>query len=235
MNKTLKETYRRLRSEDRTLRASVAIQWAREKAREASWRLRNPPDPERPVDILLPHGYKVVAHVDYDEFGNPWEYIETKWTRGGYFSNSDDYRFGKMVEIDRKGEWYSTGWTDRDSCLLVRLDYAGGADRASRARYWSSQGYSRSDADLLARQSIRKELDYYRSMASGDVATMCIAAILYDSRGVELDKEACCGFEVGYSREDRHYLLAALNGFVEAMVRSARKHEDELSAAYLGL
>ena len=184
---TLITEYRKARNEHHHVRAIDAIRIARH-----ALRLRGIDFPRYAGDavrIELPRGEYIICRLKYDSDADIRERLGCDWY------SADD--------VDAEA---SIGWMDREGHVLFdadprgyRVDWAwwdadtAGWTLADRIAQRRKAGMARHDAWLSARESIRREFDYFQEV--WDAGYVGYIVTLYDANGNEINNESCWGFE----------------------------------------
>ena len=141
------------------------------------------------VRIELPRGECIICRLEYDSDADIRERLGCDW--------------GRADDVDAEA---SIGWMDRDGHVLFdadprgyRVDWAWwdadttGWTLADRIAQRRQQGMARHDAWLSARESIRREFDYFQEVWEAGYVGYVVT--LYDADGEEVEHDSCWGFE----------------------------------------
>lgn len=218
MNPELVRMYREYRAKEWTARqaCTVARYYVNEKPK---WYIDRLPSSDSPEEVDVPGvgtlEFTTLEDSDHNAFergcGQDFEWIKN-YNERGYPENA--HRTGVKLDDDL----YSLGRTEGNRLFTVRFNKADGTRLVDRRRYHSKAGYSRQDAELLARQSIQKECDYWYKVAQGDVSFVGFKVRLYtveDDKEVELGEESCYGYEW---EGNKGYPLAEVNDWAKSLV-----------------
>ena len=181
--------YRKARAERGGTRAIDALRIARHNERMRG--IEFPRYVGDDVRIDLPRGEYIICKLEYDHGSDIRERLGCDWD-----STSGEYLHAEMP----------LGWMDREGRVLFdadprgyRVDWAwwdadtAGWTLADRIAQRRQQGMARHDAWLSARESIRREFDYFREVyAAGYVGYV---VTLYGADDNEVEHDSCWGFE----------------------------------------
>ena len=179
--------YRKARSERDHVRAIDALRTARHAV--SMYGVNVPRYVGDDVRIDLPRGEHIVCRLEYDSDADIRERLGCDWDRAG--------------DVDAEA---SIGWVDREGRVLFDADPRGyrvawawwiadteGWTLADRIAQRRKQGMARHDAWLSARESIRREFDYFQEV--WDAGYVGYIVTLYGADGEEVECESCWGFE----------------------------------------
>lgn len=229
MNPELVRMYREYRAKEWTARqaCTVARYYVNEKPK---WYIDRLPSSDSPEEVDVPGvgtlEFTTLEDSDHNEFergcGQEFEWIRY----GNDYADRHDKPCGSYLGADR----YSLGHTENGKLLIVEFSELGGMRLEDRRRYESKAGYSRQDAELRARQSIRRECDYWYKVHNGDIffCGFKVRLYTYDSENceeVELGEESCYGYEW---EGDKGYPLDEVNGWAKRLVEAHWPGGDEV-------
>jgi hypothetical protein len=176
---------RALRAEYPDASTSTRLAWARSATK------RNPIEWEYdrdglPQATLTVDGFTVSVRAGYDEIG------QVDWL--GEFH---ERRVAGSICVTAPRSWRQQ-----------RVWYKPNVSVDERRRDLRKRGYSKSEADRLARSYVAQDLERLRKYADGDIALLCVSAIA-SRAGVQLGRAAVGGVDVDKPDDDYISDLAA--------------------------
>ncbi len=189
--------------------ARVVGRWLRHQNDKRVWLHEDEVTCEKQAEVPVPGIGRLRFQIEYDNDHNEWDgdNIEYKWRSR---ETCDNVRTGKSLGDG----WYAINEWDGQRFLSV--SFPGGGDYATRRGYYSSTGMSRGEADLRARQAIRKECEYWQSVHRGDVSFVGWIVTLYDHDDKEIGHDSCWG----YTYDDTKYIHDEMDSNAQALVEA---------------
>ena len=179
--------YRKARAEHGGTRAIDALRAARYNERMRA--VEFPRYVGDDVRIDLPRGEHIVCKLEYDHDTDIRERLGCDWGRAGDVDAEAtigwmDREGHVLFDADPRGYRVSWAWWDADTTGWTL------ADRIAQRR---RNGMSRHAAWLSARESIRREFDYFQEV--WDAGYVGYIVTLYDADDNEVEHDSCWGFE----------------------------------------